>query len=55
MKNGILENDKLYLEYNSNIGGSIFKFQAKNYQNIYYNFNTIKSKIFNRSKFCHKR
>ena len=29
MKNGILENDKLYLEYNSNIGGSIFKFQAK--------------------------
>ena len=29
MKIGILENDKLYIEYNPDIGGSIFKFQAK--------------------------
>lgn len=37
----------------------IFKFQAKNYQNIYYNFNTIISKIFykifNRSNIFHTR
>tara|TARA_B110000503_G_scaffold140541_1_gene231706 strand:- start:485 stop:1783 length:1299 start_codon:yes stop_codon:yes gene_type:complete len=38
---------------------SIFKFQAKNYQNIYYNFNTILNnllkKFFNISRIYHKR
>ena len=29
MQLGILENDKLYLEYCPDVGGSIFKFQAK--------------------------
>ena len=29
MKLGTLENNYLYLEYCPNIGGSIFKFQAK--------------------------
>ena len=37
----------------------IFKFQAKNYQNIYYNFNTILNnlfkKIFKTSRIYHKR
>ena len=37
----------------------IFKFQAKNYQNIYYNFNSIIKnifyKIFKRQKIYHKR
>ena len=30
---------------------SIFKFQAKNYQNIYYNFNTILSNLFKKSRY----
>ena len=38
---------------------SIFKFQAKNYQNIYYNFNTILNnpfkKLFKTSRIYHKR
>ncbi len=29
MQLGVLENDKLYLEYCPDVGGSIFKFQAK--------------------------
>ena len=37
----------------------IFKFQAKNYQNIYYNFNTLINKmfyrLFNKSSIFHKR
>jgi len=38
---------------------SIFKFQAKNYQNIYYNFNTILNNLFKKffktSRIYHKR
>jgi hypothetical protein len=42
-----------------NILNKIFKFQAKNYQNIYYNFDNILNsffkKIFKTSKIFHKR
>ena len=52
---GRFESNKLGL----NSLNRIFKFQAKNYQNIYYNFNDILNsffkKIFRASKIFHKR
>ena len=45
MKIGILENDKLYIEYNPDIGGSIFKFQAKLHNQKYDIFRRFNKRV----------